>query len=248
MLGEEQAADTLSFIEDGVIEVFTKFENKEFVLETLYKGSAINHRTFFMKDQSYLNFKCQTDVKLLQLSNLQIKELIEKYEDKPFGRDLLIYQNKILKQERKFPCDYVMRLPKHMNCTDAMSFRENCLKNVVMRIVIEIRERKKRPKLSDFIEVYREKKSQQGADAVSIKQEFQNKFRMLYGSEKNEEKQQDRKFDNMMNSFNRLQANLGAQQLQLGNLIKQVNGLIDHREQKEQQIANGKESVIKSVK
>ena len=36
--------------------------------------------------------------------------------------------------------------------------RENALKNVVMRIIIEIRERKKRPKLSDFIAVYREKK------------------------------------------------------------------------------------------
>lgn len=56
---------------------------------------------------------------------------------------------------------------------------------------------------------------------------------MLYGEEKNDPDKRDRKFENMMNSFNRLQANLGTQQLQLGNLIKQVNGLIDHREQKE---------------
>ena len=96
-----------------------------------------------------------------------MKELIEKYEDKAFGRDLLIYQNKILKQEKKFPCDYVMKLSRieDQSVSDGQAARENSLKNVVMRIIIEIRERKNRPKLSDFIAVYREKKAEQGADA-----------------------------------------------------------------------------------
>lgn len=50
-----------------------------------------------MQDYMYLNFRCQTDVKLLTLTHQKMKELIEKYEEKSFGRDLLIYQNKILK-------------------------------------------------------------------------------------------------------------------------------------------------------
>ena len=55
-----------------------------------------------------------------------------------------------------------MHLPKSEvgSITDAQAYRENCLKNVVMRIIIEIRERKKKPKLSDFIAVYREKKEE----------------------------------------------------------------------------------------
>ena len=110
----------------------------------------------------YVNFRCKTDAKLLTLTHQKIKQLIEKYEDKSFGRDLMIYQNKILKQERKFPCDYVMHIPNNSNIVDKVDLgqvqRENALKNVVMRIIIEIRERKKRPKLSDFIAVYREKK------------------------------------------------------------------------------------------
>lgn len=113
MLNEEQPANELIFIEDGVLEVYTKFESNEFILEELHKGSAINHRAFFMQDYMYVNVRCQTDAKLLSLSHEKMKELIEKYAETPFGRDLLIYQNKILKQERKFPCDYVMRLPKH---------------------------------------------------------------------------------------------------------------------------------------
>ena len=90
-----------------------------------------------------------------------MKELIQKYEDKPFGRDLLIYQNKILKQERKFPCDYVLHMPRNLiRMTEEQCYRENALKNVIMRIVIEIRERKKRPNLSDFVAIYREKKNE----------------------------------------------------------------------------------------
>lgn len=57
-----------------------------------------------------------------------------------------------------------MRMPKNIKTvTDGQAYRWNCLKNVTMRIVLEIRERKKRPKLSDFIAVYREKKNEPGA-------------------------------------------------------------------------------------
>ena len=74
-----------------------------------------------------------------------------------------------------------------------------------MRIIIEIRERKNRPKLADFITVYREKKNEPDASKMKIKREFQNKFRMLYGDEQENEKQEDGKFDDMMHGFNRLQ-------------------------------------------
>ena len=66
-----------------------------------------------------------------------------------------------------------MQIPKTIhNVQSDQLLRENALKNVIMRIVIEIRERKKRPKLSDFIAVYREKKLEVGADPFSIKNEF----------------------------------------------------------------------------
>ena len=241
VLAEEQPSDMLSFIEDGVIEVYTKFEGTEFVIEQLHKGSAINHRAFFMKDQSYVNFRCQTDAKLLQLSHQKMKELIDKYEDRPFGRDLLIYQNKILKQERKFPCDYVMRVPRTIQMNDDMAYRQNGLKNVVMRIIIDIRNRKNKPKLTHFIQVYREKKRESGASKAAIKAEFQNKFRMLYGEDQEEEKAEDIKFDQMMLNFNRLQDQLNVQQQQLSGLIKQVNATIDRRDKKENNILSGRQ-------
>ena len=47
-----------------------------------------------------------------------------------------------------------------------------------MRIIIEIRERKKKPKLRDFISLYKTKKNIKGS-----KEEFQKKFYMLYGAD-----------------------------------------------------------------
>ena len=55
-----------------------------------------------------------------------------------------------------------------------MATRELALKNVVMRIIIEIRERKKRPKLSDFLKVYKSRQNEKDA-----KDRFKKKFQML---------------------------------------------------------------------
>lgn len=85
-----------------------------------------------------------------------------------------------------------------------VALRENALKNVVMRIVIEIRDRKKKPKLRDFIALYRSKKDQPGA-----KEEFQKKFKLLYSIDNNgEEDVEDEKFDKLMSNFDRIQRQL----------------------------------------
>ena len=112
ILNENNLSDAVYFIEDGEIEVYTTFEKNEFVLETLYRGSVINQRAIFMQDTMYVNMRCAADVKLLKLEHNTMKKLIEKYEDRSFGRELLIYQNKLLKKESKFPVDYVLHVPK----------------------------------------------------------------------------------------------------------------------------------------
>ena len=101
-----------------------------------------------------MNVRCKVESKLLSLQQDNMRSIIQKYESKKVGRDLLIYQNKILKQERKYPLDYIT---KYVNTRDdeneraQRDRRRNSIKNVIMRIVVEIRERKEKPKLSDLI-------------------------------------------------------------------------------------------------
>ena len=87
-----------------------------------------------------VSIKCQTECKLLKLSYEKLKEVIDKYENEAFGKSLLLYQNKLLKKAQKIPCDYIVRLPKYYNADEKAIRRNNTFKNVVMRIILDIRE------------------------------------------------------------------------------------------------------------
>ena len=49
-----------------------------------------------------------------------------------------------------------MRLPNYYIVSEGAIRRNNAFKNVVMRIVLDIREIHKRPKLADFLQIYKE--------------------------------------------------------------------------------------------
>ena len=76
---------------------------------------------------------------------------------KNFTLRVSIAQNRYLKGERNYPVDYIKKIPKVEETAEMLSAitRKNLLKNVVMRIVNETRERKRRPKLGEVIAVYR---------------------------------------------------------------------------------------------
>ena len=195
VLAEDSSADSLMFIEEGCLEVYTSFEGNEFVIERLHRGSAINSNAFFMRDSMYVNVRCTKESKVLLLSLESMKAIMGKYADKDkFNNEMLYYQNKILKLEKKFPLDYIMQIPPTERgvVDEGMARRENTLKNVVMNIVIKIRERKKRPKLSDFMAVYRTKQGDANA-----KEMFQKKFRMLYSGEPIENNVEDAKYNKL---------------------------------------------------
>ena len=75
VIAEEEVANSLYFIESGCLEVFTQFEEDEFVLERLYAGSSLNHRCFFMQDLMYVNIRCVKQAKLLELPYKTMKEV-----------------------------------------------------------------------------------------------------------------------------------------------------------------------------
>lgn len=76
-LDPSHASDTLYFVENGVVEVFTRFESTTFVLEQLHKGSAINQRAIFMEDSMSVSVRCQTECRLLKLSYGNLENMIK---------------------------------------------------------------------------------------------------------------------------------------------------------------------------
>jgi CRP-like cAMP-binding protein len=54
LMKPDDVSDSIFFIEEGVVEVYTLFEGNIFVLDRLYRGSVMNYRTFFIDDLNYI--------------------------------------------------------------------------------------------------------------------------------------------------------------------------------------------------
>ena len=137
------------------------FEGYDFVLDTLGPGSVINQRAFFLKDQMYVNMRAKSEVKLMFYSLAKLKEHITKYANAGnFATRVLIAQNKYIKGTKggdKYPVDYIYPTPHGGEEELERLARIRRLKSVVMRIVLQIRERKQRPNLFEVMKVYKKK-------------------------------------------------------------------------------------------
>ena len=92
-----------------MIEVYTVFENKEFVIERLFKGSIVNYRTFFMQESGSVSIRFAAPSVLKVLSKERMNQIANKHKslDTIFNR----YKLKIIKDGKSIPLDYVMALP-----------------------------------------------------------------------------------------------------------------------------------------
>ena len=61
-------AQVMFIVQNGVVEVTTEIDGIEFVIERLYRGSVINHRSFLLADNIDSGAKCATPVTLLYLT------------------------------------------------------------------------------------------------------------------------------------------------------------------------------------
>ena len=72
-------ADELYFLQSGIIEVYTEFEGKEFVVERLFRGSIVNYRTFFMEDRGVCGLRFATASVVKALHKDKMAAICAKY-------------------------------------------------------------------------------------------------------------------------------------------------------------------------
>ena len=180
----------------------------------------INYRAVFLRDQMYVDMKALTEVKILKLNLETLMALVAKHGEQQsrdrseaavraqkeriqqFSTRVLIAQNRYLKAEKPFPVDYLKDDPKAKESNEDMgrTMRRNLLKNVVMRIVLEILERRNRPSLVEVMHIYRKKK-----DEPNAKEKFQEKFIKLYGNEEDlDEGEKDEKYKTLLETMTRI--------------------------------------------
>lgn len=74
-------ASSVFFVAEGQVELYTYFEGHEFVIEKLNRGSALNHRAFFMEDDMQVDVKFAKKTLLLELTQAKFEKVKKKNQD-----------------------------------------------------------------------------------------------------------------------------------------------------------------------
>jgi len=150
----QEEVNHFRIVQDGIIDVFTFFEGKEFIIERLMRGSLMNHRSFFLEEHAVVFARAAKTSIVLEIS---IDDINKYLNDSPvFEKKFLTYQTKILNTGKQFPVDYLLRVPEQniidpATTTPERIGRMNLFKLAVMRRIQELRIQKSKPKLSDLL-------------------------------------------------------------------------------------------------
>ena len=106
VLFKGELSKSIIMVERGCLEVYAIFEGNEFIFDRLNPGSILNHRGFFSEDIMHVNVRCSVDTVFCELTMDMIDNLIYKYPS--LKKELLLYQNKILRQKMQRPLDYII--------------------------------------------------------------------------------------------------------------------------------------------
>ncbi len=116
---------------------------------------------------------------------------------------LKLYSNDLLKSQKKFPLDYNLivppiQVPRRFTYIGyhEMLERRTFFKNLVFRRILEIREIKSKPKLHEFLSIFRKNSK--------AKDQLLKKLEVLYSAQNQKKNWIDIKYERLKNSFDRI--------------------------------------------
>ena len=97
-------------LEHGIAEIYLNVNGKDVVLERLFRGSVINFKSIFLKQQKFqvnLRFISEAVIKILDLESLDY------LRTKPFiDKEIKKFDIKVSRIKSPCPLDYILSLPK----------------------------------------------------------------------------------------------------------------------------------------
>ena len=68
-------------IQNGMVEIYTTMDNGvDFIIERLYRGALINHRSFLLRDKIDVCARCATSVSLYTISLEKIHGILSLFK------------------------------------------------------------------------------------------------------------------------------------------------------------------------
>lgn len=65
---EKDKSNAMFILKSGIVEITCKVEDQDLVIERLYRGSIINHRSFLIADTSDISARCASTVTLFYMT------------------------------------------------------------------------------------------------------------------------------------------------------------------------------------
>ena len=165
-------------LQNGIVEILTSMDKGvDFVIERLFRGAVINHRSFLLNDQIDVSARCVTPVSLFYLDVDDLQAVREK--DPNLDREIQRIEDEMINKENAIALDYIISSDgRELTRPEQMETRRNhltvMLKNAVMYHIVKNREKRKVPKLSDILLMAVEKKKKEKAAARKRKDDFLN--------------------------------------------------------------------------
>lgn len=110
-------ATTLYFLQDGMIEIYTKTDSGEdFILEKLFPGSVVNFRTFFLESNAEVYFRFGRKSYCRELTFSNFESLLPKYPE--LRQNFQSFKMKTQMLNMSIPLDYIMIVPRYLREVD----------------------------------------------------------------------------------------------------------------------------------
>ena len=133
----------------------------------------------------------------------------------------MMFTSKMLKQDKKYPIDVVKVLPKCEILKEQKLDREKILKNVVFQIILELRVKKRRPKLGQVLQFFKGKDKDHVAERLDV----------LFG--KNTALAiEDSRYVKLLNLFGRLEKSYHYQNRTLDEIDNKLSKLINRKQKR----------------
>ena len=172
----DEVAKVMFILQNGIVEILTQMDKGvDFVIERLFRGAVINHRSFLLNDQIDVSARCVTPVSLFYLDVDDLQHVREK--DPMLNREIQRIEDEMINKENAIALDYISptEVRDAIEPAEEEAHRNHLtvvLKNAVMYDIVKNREKRKVPKLSDILLMAVEKKKKEKAAARKRKDDF----------------------------------------------------------------------------
>ena len=152
LLKEGDKVESIFIILSGTLEIFASFEDNEFIVEKLQRGSVLNYRNIFNGDDMNVGVRASENTHLLELSSEKFMEIRE--SNKIYANKVTMWENQLLRSGRTTPLDFIVGTIGKPRGAEKSKKNKNMLKNIIYERCLEVRIQKSKPSLKDILRVW----------------------------------------------------------------------------------------------